>query len=733
MKHPARDTAACLILFLIAALAGCTPEIVFDPWENPDARADAFRLYYKERMERVLKAYNRFLLVNDVVPAHTLGSTHIDKQDDRYDIHLHPRDNNEIGTSAFNTYCAWQVFGTRALELTLLRQFHGLAVAEEISGIPGLTCREWQPGFTVTVDGPSETVTRTRQGLPAAPAETFPPDLEAEIIRTFFADGVFTYRGNPAETCFTLEPILNIGEYAVTFVFSELPHFLRVSNCCSSFMVSQLGPYAGYFWGNHNSRDNFPDLAVGYFAACAAAKNRRLSPDTRDAAARACAAGRRVGDSVLEHGYNLMTVSEFEPYDEEHLIVAGEIRPDGQDEGTEWLGSMNSCQMAYMARALSSEGLRCPHERVENPGAYEVLLIRALFELLGLPPPEIVKTCRSLDDAYAGMTWDELLNLEIRGRPFWDVARGLVDAWPDVFADLFLKLADFTHQPERAAYALVYYARISGSPWLLQEARETLYRILEFQRRCAGVVYDWAAAQPEPDPNMIRNAEEEMQLAATYGHVAGVADASYDPFGFAREAQAQHGFETVLQRGNSESHPLRSDPEIWAEIEETLENNQDRPFTYDRYWQRFPTPEEMPVRRQGDHYKAVGTDGLLHEIPNISHRSFGGVHLWDTIPMCALAPNVLDCSWAVMGCERPDLDHSGTVDPSDRELFDTAWAEHGEGAACRPRNRWCDGADLDRNRRLDDQDRAFLDAAEGCWYALEDGAGLSSQIPKDPN
>jgi hypothetical protein len=716
MKNTSWLTAVCLSLLLTVILSGCTPDIVFDPWQNPNAKADAFRLYYKERMERVLLAYNRFQLVNDVVPAHTLGSTYIDKQDARYDVLLHPVDNNEIGTSLFNTYSAWKVFGTRALELTLIRQFEGLAVVEGVSGIPGLTCREWQPGFTLTVDGPAGTVTRTRQGLPVEPGETFPSDLEAEILRTFFADGVFTYRGDPSETCFTLEPILNLGEYAVTFVFQELPRFLRVSDCCSSFMVSQRGPYAGYFWGSHNSRDNFPDLAIGYFAACAAQDDPRLSPDARASAARACAAGRRVGDSVLAHGYNLMTVSEFEPYDEDHLIVAGEIRPDGSDEGPEWLGSMNSCQMAYMAKALSGEGLRCPDERVENPGAYETLLIRGLFELLGLPVPEIVKTCRSIDDAYFGKTWEELLNLEINGTPFWDNARDQIRTSPGVFKDLLLKLANFTHQPEKSAFALVAYARTSGSPWLQQETRETLYRILEFQRRCARIVYDWAMEQPAPDPQAIGKAVEELQLAATYGHIAGVAGSEYDPFGFSREALFQDRFEGVLQRGDSTPLPLRTDPEIWAGISQTLEANQNRPFTYDRYWQRFPLPEDMPLQRSGDHYKAVGTDGAFHEIPNISHQGFGGTHLWDTLPMCALSPNVLDCRWAVLGCKRPDLDRSGRVDEADRALFEGAWATHGEGAVCRRGNQWCDGADLDRNHRLDGEDPAFLEAAMGCWY-----------------
>jgi hypothetical protein len=501
-----------------------------------------------------------------------------------------------------------------------------------------------------------------------------------------------------------------------TFVFEEMPYFLRVSDCCSSFMVSQRGPFTGYFWGNHNSRDNFPDLAIGYFAACAAKDDPGLSADVRASAARACAAGRRVGDSVLKYGYNLMTVSEFEPYDEAHLMVAGQIRPDGTDEGPEWLGSMNNCQMAYMAKALSSKGLHSAHERVQNPGAYEVQVIRALFESLGLTPPELVKTCWTLDDAYAGLTWDALLNLKVGATSFCDIARSLINLKPDVFVDLLLKLADFTDQPEKSAYALVYYAQEFGSSHLLQEARETLYRILEFQRRCARIVYDWAVAQPEPDPGIIWRAIEQLQKAATYGHVFGVANADYDPFGFSRDVAYQGEFEKVLAREDSTPLPLLSDEEIWAKISATVQDNEDRPLTYNRYLERFPTPDDKPIRRVDDHYEVVGLDGQFHEIPNISHRPFGGVHLWDSLPMCALAPNVLDCSWALLGCERPDLDGSGTLDQTDQRLFNEAWDTYGEHGTCGAGNTWCDGADLDRNGTLDPEDERFMEAAEGCWY-----------------
>ncbi len=700
----------------VIATAACQEPIAFEPWQNPHAKADAFRLYYKERIERVLRAYNRFQLVNDVVPAHTLGATYVDKQGATYDIHLHPVDNNEIGTSAFNTYQAWKVFGTRELELTLIRQFEGLVVAEMVSGIPGLTCREWQPGFVLTIDGFEQRVERRRLGVPVEPAVSYPDELEAELLQTFFNDGIFTYHGDPRETYFTYEPLLNTGDYAMTFVFEEMPRFLRVSDCCSSFMVSQRGPYEGYFWGNHNSRDNFPDFALGYFAACAAKDDPSLSPDVRISAARACESGKRIGDSVLAHGYNLMTVSEFEPYDEDYLIVAGQIRPDGTDEGPEWLGSMNNCQMAYMAKALSRYGLHSPREKVANPGAYEVLIIRALFELLGLPPPEGVKTCRTIDDAYAGLTWEQLLNLKVGRTSFCDIARELMNVAPEPVAALLLDLADLTHQPEKSAFALVYYALMFSNSHLLQEARETLYHIVELQRRCARIVYDWAMTQPEPDPALVSKAVQELQIAATLGHAAGIAGEEYDPFGFSREEMFQQRYEEVLVRPDSQPRPLMSDEEIWEKISWALQDKQDRPLTYQRYLERFPTEADKPLRRCGDHYEAVGLDGLFHEIPNIRHQGFGGVHLWDSLPMCALAPTVLDCSWARLGCARPDLDGNRRVDTVDLTLFYRSWYRYGEGASCDASTQWCGHADLDRNGNLDAEDRLFIESAQGCWY-----------------
>ncbi len=691
--------------------------VVFDPWDNPSAAADAFRLYYKERLARTLVAYNRFKLVGDVVPAHTLGATLIAKSGDHYDVAMHPVDNNDIGWSVFNVYQAYRIFRSRDQALTLIRQFEGLAVAEEISGIPGLTCREWEPGFTTMIDGITGAVERTSDGDPVDPAESYPPELEEEIINAFFADGVYSICGDPKDYYFTIEPIVNPADYSVTFVFEEMPFYLRVSNCCSSFMVSQLGTFAGYFWGNHNSRDNFPDYAMGYFAACQAMDDPDANADVRASAARACASGKRIGDSVVEHEYNLMTVGEFEPYDEQHLIVAGALRPDGTDEGWEGLGSMNMCQMSYMAKAMSTAGLSSAYETVETPGAYEIIAVKALFELLGLQPPDITKTCHSIDDFLLDLTWGSFLTMDLAGISIWDIIPSVLNLWPDDVWPVLIELADALDQPEMAIFAVVYYARTTPDRAdLLNEARQTLYHIVEIQRRAAQLVYDWANSQNPPVQEAINKAERYLAMASLYAHIGGVGNDSFDPLGFTREENFNAGFEAVLNRPDSTPRPLMDDAYIWQRIQDELAGYGDRPNVVDRYWERFPTEADKPLRRFGDHYENVDINGDFQEIPNISHQWFSGLDLWKMLPACSLEPTVLDCKWALIGCQGSDLNASGAVDEADQTLFDAAWTAHGEGAACDEGDAWCDGADLDRNGALEQEDADFMSAAQGCWY-----------------
>jgi len=83
------------------------------------------------------------------------------------------------------------------------------------------------------------------------------------MLDTFYDGVTFTYREDPSDFYFTFKPAADPTAYAVTYVFSELPGFIRSSDCCSSLMRTPEGyPWAGAFWGNHNSRDNSQDLAL---------------------------------------------------------------------------------------------------------------------------------------------------------------------------------------------------------------------------------------------------------------------------------------------------------------------------------------------------------------------------------------------------------------------------------------------------------------------------------------
>ncbi len=675
---------------------------------NPSAKADAFRLFYAERLARVALAHNRFLLVDDVVPAMTLGHAYLNKQGESWEDVLHPEDNNDIGAAAFQGYQAYRLTRTRDLSLSVLRMMEGLYVAEAIAGIPGLTSREWQPGFTLTIDGPAHTVTRTHDGAAVEPAEAYDPALEREIVDTFFSDARYVYRADPSDYYFTVEPLLSTGDFALTFVFAELPKYLRVSDCCSSFMVSQEGPFRGYFWGNHNSRDNFPDYAFGYFAARQCMDDPDADQDLRASCAKAWASGQRIGDSVLHYGYNLMTVSEFKAYDESQLIVGGARRPDGTYEGIDGLGSMNSCQMSYMAKALSSQGLTSPTDTVEAPESYEVLAVQDLFISIGLPPPKLTKHCTSIDDAYIGLSWGDLLDLKIGNGDLWDLFGHLLDTQGASTADLLQNLSDAFDQPEKSAAALVYYARVTGNAELREAAKATTYHIVEAHRRTAKLLLDYEQGEGA-DPNLAAYASDQIYKASVIAHIAGVGNADFDLQGFATGLDQMRRYEQTLERDDTPAADLVDDATLAAEVQGAFAGA--KVEDQQRYLDRFSAGP--PVRRAGDGYEAVGLDGAFHAIPNTRYDWFGAVELWREIPMCTFEPTVLDCSWALAGCARADLDASGAVDDADSSAFDGARAQFA-GLSCKPKNGWCGGADLDRSGAVDDDDAAFMTAAQGC-------------------
>ncbi len=237
---------------------------------NPFAKTDAFRLFYKERSQRILKTINRFALSGDVVFANTFLKIAIAKAGAEYEVVAGPEGNNPFGSSAYVTWKLYQAIGGRELELTLIRMFEGMVFNEAVSGHSGLTTREAFPGWTRTVNGVTGEITRTKWGAPVVSPVTYPSVLEQEIIDVFFDGLIFTYRENPEEYYFNFKARNELGNFAGTYVFDELeadPPYLRVSDCCSSFMISQKGVWEGAYWGNHNSRDNFTDYVMGYLAA----------------------------------------------------------------------------------------------------------------------------------------------------------------------------------------------------------------------------------------------------------------------------------------------------------------------------------------------------------------------------------------------------------------------------------------------------------------------------------
>ena len=686
--------------------------------ENLEARAAGFRLFYRERLERILTAYNRFAMAGDVVPATTFGLVAVAREGNRFEVVPGPNDNNPIGHGAFVAYQAYKAFGGRPLELTLIRLFEGLAFLEAVSGHPGLTCREALPGWTRTVDGFAGTVSRIRDGLPVEPPAFYPSALEQEIVATFYGGAFFTYREDPYEYYYHLKPVQQLEQYAITWVFSEPPRFLRISDCCSSWMATGKGSWKGAYWGNHNSRDNFPDLAIGYLAAMECANDGTAPPDLREAASRAIEAGRRVGDAVVRHGGVLMTVGEAGGYDD--LIPAGMVRPDGM---TEWqdLGSISSCQMDYLAQALSTDGLSLPAPEIPLPGALEKVWLEAFLRGLGLDIRLPEASCADIDQAYLGRSWEELLETEILGMPWYEFAEILSRLDPGLIPSLLGSMMDDFDELELAVVALGYYARIAGKPDLLDSARRTLLHLVSLQRILAGLVYGdggsgWGPAA-QGDPSVRYDADEMRYIAAVRARMFGLEAPPEDFKGFARGERHNQWIESQLQRPETGPWPLLGDEEIRQRIEKELLRRE--AWIQERYRRRFA--DGPPVRRTTQGYEAIGPDDTWVAVENPRHEWFGGYSFLYEIPLCVWDPWSLDCSWAAMGCGRADLDEDGKVDASDVAHFEETWERFGlpspwpHGAPdCSPSNDWCGRADLTRGGRLNEEDRAFMEAAQGC-------------------
>ncbi len=697
---------------IVVWMAGCKQDASAPPEEekivDPEAAALGFRLYYRERMDRMVTVYNRFGLYGSAGFGTNIRRYQVARTGDDYEVIPGPRDNNRIGTPIWSVWEAWQLFRTRTLELTLLRMFEGLVFFEQVSGQAGMTAREVYPGWTRLMDGIAGKIELTRDGTVVESPVAYDPELEQEILDTFFAGIRITYRENPAEFYFSFLPVFDLADYAMTHSFSELPHYLRVSDCCSSLMRTPAGNlWEGAFWGNHNSRDNMPDIALGYLAALAAEKDPDLSAEVRDAARRAVAAGQRIGDLVQEHEGTLMTFDEHNPYGT--LVVSGAVRPHGDAEN-ETLGELADCPAAYLVRAISSHGLTTALPKLPLPGSIE----RQINDLGGLfecPQAEGVRKCASFKEAFCGFSWDNIDQLLLLGEPWLELLREMEAATPGTAADLIGGMQNDFEYMTRGMVALVRYARASGQADLEQETQQGVKDISNFLRELTDIL--WAENDTE-------RAAEHYYQAAMSDAQAGVEVVAAHLGNLAPESAHLQSIESMLDFAETNATPpLLSEEEILERVEAELAREEERPWgnVVERY--RSEYDHQPPIRRTADGYEARGTpleQAPWRPVENPPHRYGPSLNLFEGISICLTHPEIVDCTWAAAGCERVDLNADGTVDASDQAQYETLKATHTD-QDCGADNNWCEGSDLDRSGVLDPHDDAFMLAALGCWYS----------------
>ncbi len=681
-----------------------TPPVI-DGTES--SRTQGFQFFYRERVLRQLEIVNRLGMAGDVGFAVAIAHMEVAKSGNAWEVVVGPKDNNPMGRMTYEIAQTYRALGGRELELTLIRMFEGLVFLEQVSGHWGLTSRMAVPGYDVHIDGTTQSISRTRDGAPIASPAQFSSTLEQEILRTFFANTTFDYWLDPARMYPNRHAVNRMSDYAITYVFSEPPKFLRVSNCCASYIVSQAGAWRGAYWSNHNSRDNFSDLMIGYMAAKDLLTLPNLPLDLRTAATHAAAAGTSVGNRVVSDGFRLMTVSEYKDYNE--LIPGGSTRPDLR-EVTQDLGTLNDCFMGYLAVAMSAPGLDTPVPELTLNDSANGLAIRALLQSLGVNAGSSggSTTCKSLDTAFGGGTWEEFLASEVNDRSWSEVALTLAAAYPETIAGPVSGAMDDFQNMELGAIALVYYAEMSGKAALRQEALTALDHILTFHR----VLSDILIASAQGDAGTIASAQmhryKAAVIAANVGLPVPVADLAN--LAYAENEMARR--EGWQQLGDTAPLPLLTSADIAAAIQAELTNEAgDAPWIVERYNNRFASGP--PIRPAGDGYEVVNLAGQWQSVPNGRHVHYGESRFAFEIPACNHSPDQLSCSWARLGCVAADVDNSGTVDAADTTLFELRRTSY-TNTQCTPENHWCGGADLDRNFTVNNDDAAFLRAAQGC-------------------
>ena len=525
------------------------------------------------------------------------------------------------------------------------------------------------------------------------------------MIATFWSGKRFTYRENPAEYLFSWSPAASVTEYAKTTSFDHLPDYIHVSNCCSSFKrTPDDRPWGGAFWGNHNSRDNFPDLMLGVIAAMDAAGAEGVPEEVRAAAERAREAGHRIADLALDNGNALMTVDEWNDY--ETLVVGGTIRPHGEAEVENGdLGSISSCPMAYLSQAIATEGLDVPVGSVPLGVNTEAALLGSeeVSEFgLECPVDEGPPQCSGLGDAYCGLSWATMEEMKVLGTPWLELVALWDENEPGKAAELLGGFQNDYDDVVEAMVALVHYAQVAGKEALETEALVVLGDMTDLMRLFAEVV--WASTRPDEQV-------KQRYEAAIFDAWAGREVLAEDLQDFERAEGRIAQIESRLDAADTAPWPLKTDQEIYDAIEANLAGEK-LDMVVQRY--RDSYGDTPPIRRAGDGYEARGfplDKRPWTAVENPRHVHMGSMKLLQALPLCRTAPHLLDCTWAVFGCGHVDRDGDGTVDEDDRPDFaaDTP-------GTCDEDNGWCEGADLDRTGTVDATDEAFFEAAQGCHY-----------------
>ena len=379
-------------------------------------------------------------------------------------------------------------------------------------------------------------------------------------------------------------------------------------------------------------------------------------------------------------------------------------RRDGTVE-VEDLGSLSDCQMTFLARALSSQGLALPLPGLPAPGSVEYMLA----DVVGAecPVPEPVHICTRLQEAYCGKDWSTIGELSLLGVPWLEAIEKLEAETPGTAKALIGSFQDDFNEKTIAALAIVSYAEAIGDAELETEARAALAEVTQLYRYFGELI--WAQTSPGQFAERLYSAALFDAQGVVEVNPADLGDHGRAEWNMAR-------LEQMLELPDTEYETLKSDDEILAIVENELAGKS-QPVK-DRYAEHYGTTP--PLRRAGDGYEARGHhpdhDWPWAPVATPSHHQLGGVRLLEAIPLCVVAPHLLDCTWAVLGCARPDLDGSGLVDEADQALRDLAALTH-SNAPCNSANNWCDGADLDRTGAIDSTDQAFMAAAQGCHYA----------------